>query len=155
MRKSHSVVVITLRARLCNWSLIVKIGRLSPYPLASHIGHHRSFGWIHNNGRRRRILSQTKCGDVQAVYAFLDSTSSVFDCFSADGLVAQLVSPCAAHRGGICGIAMRQLPCSASASGPRTRFTSLGQDWSQNTMSVHVQGMSRNDVPLWSECPRA
>ena len=51
-------------------------------------------------------------------------------------------SSCAAHRGGS-GVAMRQLSCSASASGPRTRFTSLGQGWSQHTMLVHVQGTSQ------------
>ena len=32
MRKSHSVVVITLRARLCNWSLIVKTREIVPVP---------------------------------------------------------------------------------------------------------------------------
>ena len=141
MRYWHSAVgPYDLRANL-DVGRSIPEGRSHEYRLA--IGHLDPFGWIQNIGRRRRILLQTRCGNVRAVCAFLDSTSSMLDCFSADGLVAQLVSPCAAHREGICGIAMRQLPCSASASGPRTRFTSLGQGWSQHTMPVHVQGTSQ------------
>ena len=111
MCKSHSVVVIKTCAQIEYWSLLIKSGDRFRTLWLAKIGQRRSFGWILNNGRRRRILLQTKCGDVQAVYAFLDSTSSVFDCFSADGLVAQLVHRARPIEGG--SVASQCVSCHA------------------------------------------
>ena len=75
MRYWHSAVgPYDLRANL-DVGRSLSEGRFHEYRLA--IGHLDPFGWIQNIGRRRRILLQTRCGNVRAVCAFLDPMSSI------------------------------------------------------------------------------
>ena len=151
MRKSHSVVVRVSRAQL--WS---NLGWTFPTLWLATNGQNRSLEWVQKNGQnghRRRIFRRPR---VAMCWQYVHSSTSRLPgrLLCADGLVAQLVHRARPIEG---GVASQCVSCHARPVLWPTHSHSLalcGQDWSQNTMSVHEQGMCHNDVPLWSECSR-